>query len=439
MLSMYEIIKKKRDGYVLTAEEIEFVIKGYTSGTIPDYQMSALLMAMFIRGLNKEESHVYTEALLHSGELVDLSEIPGVKVDKHSTGGVGDKVSIVLAPIVAAAGVPVPMISGRGLGHTGGTLDKLESIPQFRVNLEIDEFKSILKSVGACLIGQTETIVPADKKIYALRDVTATIESIPLITGSIMSKKIAEGINALVLDIKTGSGAFMREYDQARELARQLILTGERFGVHTLAYLTNMDQPLGRAVGNWLEIMECMDVLNGGGPHDLIDITITLAGAMIFLGQKAPSIEEGKQKAKELLSSGAAREKFLEIVKAQNGDAYFLLQPETYPQPKYSQDVLADQDGFVKRIDALEVGLTAVSLGAGRQKSDDQIDPKAGIVIHKKAGEEVQKGQPVMTVFTDRKAVLESAVRRLQQAVTYQATKPEPEPLIFEFLDKDSF
>ncbi len=439
MLSMYEIIKKKRDGQALSATEIEFVVQGYTKGNIPDYQMAALLMAMFIRGMNDQESHVYTDALLHSGEVLDLSDVPGIKVDKHSTGGVGDKVSIVLAPIVAAAGVPVPMISGRGLGHTGGTLDKLESIPQFRVNLEIDEFRQILKKVGVCLIGQTETIVPADKKIYALRDVTATIESIPLITGSIMSKKIAEGINALVLDIKTGSGAFMREYDQAKELAKQLILTGERFGIKTVAYLTNMDQPLGKAVGNWLEIMECMDVLNGGGPQDLIEITLTLAGAMIFLGQKAASIEEGKNKAQEVLRSGAAREKFLEIVKAQNGDPFFLLQPESYPQPKYRQEVPATETGFVKRIDALEVGLTAVLLGAGRQKAEDQIDPKAGIVIHKKAGAAVKVGEPVMTIFTDQQNVLQPAVERLQQAVTYTASKPELEPLIFEFLDKSSF
>ena len=439
MLSMYEIIRKKRDGFDLTAEEIEFVVQGYTKGTIPDYQMSALLMAIFLRGMNEAESHVYTDALLHSGEVIDLSEIAGIKVDKHSTGGVGDKVSIALAPIVAAAGVPVPMISGRGLGHTGGTLDKLESIPQFRVNLEIDEFKSILKQVGACLIGQTQTVVPADKKIYALRDVTATIESIPLITGSIMSKKIAEGINALVLDIKTGSGAFMRNYDQAKELARQLINTGERFGIKTLAYLTNMDQPLGRAVGNWLEIMECMDVLNGKGPRDLIEITVTLAGTMIFLGQKSESIEQGKSLARELLASGAAREKFLEIVKAQNGDPYFLLQPESYPKPKYAQEVVAEQDGFIKRIDALEVGLTAVMLGAGRQKAEDQIDPKAGILIHKKAGEAVKKGQPIMTIFTDLKNALQPAGERLQKAVSYAEEAVRGEPLIFEFLDKNSF
>lgn len=439
MLNMYEIIKKKRDAQALTAEEIEFAVNGYTTGRVPDYQMSALLMAMFIRGLNEEESHVYTEALLNSGERIDLSAIPGIKVDKHSTGGVGDKVSIVLAPLVAAAGVPVPMISGRGLGHTGGTLDKLESIPQFRVNLEIDEFKIIIKKVGACLIGQTQTIVPADKKIYALRDVTATIESIPLITGSIMSKKIAEGINALVLDIKTGSGAFMREYDRARELARQLIQTGERFGIKTVAYLTNMDQPLGQTVGNWLEVMECMDVLNGAGPQDLIDITVTLAGAMIFLGKKAETIEQGKQLARELLQSGAAREKFIEIVKAQNGDPYFLLQPDSYPQAKYQAKVLAEKDGYIQRIDALETGLSAVMLGAGRQKAEDQIDPKAGIVIYKKAGQQVKKDEPIMTVYSDKESVIKPTVQRLQKAVSYADEKPRAEPLIFEFLDKDSF
>ncbi len=439
MYSMYEIIKKKRDQHILTEDEIEFVVQGYTKGTIPDYQMAALLMAIFLRGMNAEESHIYTNALLHSGETIDLSDIEGIKVDKHSTGGVGDKVSIVLAPIVAAAGVPVPMISGRGLGHTGGTLDKLESIPQFRVNLDINEFKSILKQIGVCLIGQTETLVPADKKIYALRDVTATIESIPLITGSIMSKKIAEGINALVLDIKTGSGAFMQKYEQAKELAKQLITTGERFGIRTVAYMTNMDQPLGKAIGNWLEIMECMDVLNGGGPKDLIELTLTLAGAMIYLGEKAHSIEQGKEIAQQMLDSGKAKEKFLEIVKAQNGDPVFLLQPETYPQPKYAMEVKATEKGFIKRIDALEVGLTAVMLGAGRQKAEDQIDPKAGILIHKKAGEWADPNSPIMTIYTDKKEILEPAVQRLQAAVSYSSSEPDTEPLIFEFLNKDSF
>ncbi len=435
MLNMYEIIRKKRDGQVLSEPEIYFVIEQYTTGNIPDYQMSALLMAMFLRGMNDDESHIYTDAMLHSGKVIDLADVPGVKVDKHSTGGVGDKVSIILAPIVAAAGVPVPMISGRGLGHTGGTLDKLESIPGFRVNLSIPEFKEILARVGACLIGQTDELVPADKKIYALRDVTATIESIPLICGSIMSKKIAEGIDALVLDIKTGNGAFMKAYDDAKELARQLIKTGERFGKKTVAYLTNMNQPLGHAVGNWLEMRECLDALQGHGPEDLMEVTLTLAGAMIHLGKMADSFEQGRSLAEELLASGAAWEKFLEIVRAQNGDPHYLFHPDKYPQARYSAEVKASRAGYLKEVNALEVGLTAVLLGAGRQKSDDRIDPKAGIMVHKKAPQKVHSGETLMTIYTDDEAVLEEARKRLEKAVTYSDQPPEAEPLIFEFLD----
>ncbi|NOX88323.1 MAG: thymidine phosphorylase [Calditrichaeota bacterium] len=435
MLSMYEIIRKKRDGLRLTEEEIRFVIKGYTKGRVPDYQMASLLMAMFIRGLDENESRVYTDAMLNSGQIIDLSDIPGIKVDKHSTGGVGDKVSIILAPIVAAAGVPVPMISGRGLGHTGGTLDKLESIPGFRVNLTIPEFKERLQKVGACLIGQTEEIVPADKKIYALRDVTATIESIPLICGSIMSKKIAEGIDALVLDIKTGSGAFMKEYEQSKELARQLIGIGEQFNKRTMAYITNMNQPLGNAVGNWLEIKECLDTLNGNGAEDLVEVTLTLAGTMIFLGEKADGIEDGIDKAREILRSGAAMDKFLEIVVAQNGDTHFLFHPDQYPKARYETEVKASTAGYLKQIDALKVGLAAVLLGAGRTRSEDEIDPKAGIIIHKKAPQKVEKDEVIMTLYTDNKQIIPEALKRLQDAIDYSETQPIPESLIFEFLD----
>ncbi len=437
MLSMYEIIRKKRDGLKLTDEEIRFFIQGYVKNEIPDYQMAALLMAMFLRGLDENESNSYTEAMLHSGKVIDLSDIPGIKVDKHSTGGVGDKVSIILAPIVAAAGVPVPMISGRGLGHTGGTLDKLESIPHFRVNMTIPEFKERLQTVGACLIGQTDEIVPADKKIYALRDVTATVESIPLICGSIMSKKIAEGIDALVLDIKTGSGAFMKEYDQSKELARQLIQIGERFGKKTIAYITNMNQPLGEAVGNWLEIKECLDAMQGNGPQDLLEVTLTLAGAMIYLGGKVKTIDDGIGLAKQILDSGAAMEKFLEIVVAHNGDPHFLFHPDQYPKNRFEVQVKARQDGYLANVDAFQVGLTAVILGAGRRKADDDIDPKAGIMVHKKAPQKVAKGDVVMTFYTDNEAILKEAEDRLQKAITYSQTEPPAEKMILEFLDKD--
>ncbi len=437
MLSMYEIIRKKRDGQRLSDEEIRFFIQGYVKNEIPDYQMAALLMAMFLRGLDADESNSYTEAMLHSGRVIDLSDISGIKVDKHSTGGVGDKVSIILAPIVAAAGVPVPMISGRGLGHTGGTLDKLESIPNFRVNMTVPEFKERLQKVGACLIGQTDEIVPADKKIYALRDVTATVESIPLICGSIMSKKIAEGIDALVLDIKTGSGAFMKEYDQSKELARQLIQIGERFGKKTIAYITNMNQPLGRAVGNWLEIKECLEAMQGKGPQDLLEVTLTLSGAMIYLGGKVETIEDGIGLAKQILDSGAAMEKFLEIVVSHNGDPHFLFHPDQYPKSRFEVQVKAEQDGYLAKVDAFQVGLTAVILGAGRRKAEDDIDPKAGIMVHKKAPQKVSKGDVIMTFYTDKESVLQEAQERLQQAVSYSQSEPQAEKMILEYLDKD--
>ncbi len=437
-MTAYEIISKKRDGFELNAEEISFMINGYAEGQIPDYQMSAWLMAVFLRGMNAQETMAVTKNMLYSGEVVNLEKIPGLKVDKHSTGGVGDKVSIILAPVVAAAGVPVPMISGRGLGHTGGTLDKLESIPGFRVDYSIAEYTDKISRLGTCLIGQTPDICPADKKMYALRDVTATIQSIPLITGSIMSKKLAEGIDALVLDVKTGRGAFMQNYEDSVALAKQLISVGEQFGKPTAAYITNMDEPLGNTVGNWLEIVECIDGLQGKGPEDLMEVTHQLCGAMIYLGKKAETIEEGIRISKEMISSGKAWQKFLEIVAEQNGDVDMVQHPQKYPQAQFSAEVKAKQNGYVKSIHSLEVGLTAVTLGAGRQKADDIIDPKAGIVLHKKAGSSVKEGEILMTVYTDKEEVLTSAVERLGRAVTYTGRQPHVQPLILEFLDKNS-
>ncbi len=437
-MTAYEIISKKRDGFELSEEEIEYMVLGFARGEIPDYQMSALLMAVFLRGMNQQETMALTKTMLHSGRIVDLSHIPGVKVDKHSTGGVGDKVSIILAPIVVAAGVPVPMISGRGLGHTGGTLDKLESIPGFRVNYSIQEYAEKIKKIGTCLIGQTPDIVPADKKMYALRDVTATIQSIPLITGSIMSKKLAEGIDALVLDVKTGKGAFMQKYEDSVALAKQLIATGERFGKPTVAFITDMNEPLGRAVGNWNEIEECIFALQGDGPDDLMEVTHTLCGAMIHLGKKADSIDEGKEISKEMIRSGKAWQKFLEIVAEQEGDVDMVKNPQNYPKSKFSVQVKATRDGYIAGIDALEVGLTAVILGAGRTKSDDAIDPKAGITVHKKGGDQVAKGETLMSVYTDKQEVLEEAQERLGQAVSYADQPVAPRRLIYEYLDKNS-
>ena len=437
-MTAYEIISKKRDGFELNEDEISFMVNGYAEGRIPDYQMSAWLMAVFLRGMNAQETMAVTKNMLYSGEVVNLDAVPGLKVDKHSTGGVGDKVSIILAPVVAAAGVPVPMISGRGLGHTGGTLDKLESIPGFRVDYSIKEYSDKIARLGTCLIGQTPDICPADKKMYALRDVTATIQSIPLITGSIMSKKLAEGIDALVLDVKTGRGAFMQNYDDSVALAKQLISVGEQFGKPTAAYITNMDEPLGRTVGNWLEIVECIDGLQGNGPDDLMEVTHQLCGAMIYLGKKARTIEEGVQISKDMISTGKAWQKFLDIVAEQNGDVHMVQHPQNYPRAKFSAEVTAKHNGYVKSIHSLEVGLTAVTLGAGRQKADDLIDPKAGIILQKKAGSSVKEGELLMTVYTDKEDVLTAAVERLGNAVTYTGRKPGVQPLILEFLDKNS-
>ena len=437
-MTVYELISKKRDGLELTDEEIAFIIDGFTKGNLPDYQMASFLMATYFQSMNDRETMALTRSMLESGETVDLSEIPGIKVDKHSTGGVGDKVSIVLAPIVAAAGVPVPMISGRGLGHTGGTLDKLESIPGFRVDYSIAEYKEKIAKIGVCLIGQTPTLVPADKKMYALRDVTATIQAIPLITGSIMSKKLAEGIDALVLDVKTGKGAFMQSYENSVKLSKKLIAVGEQFGKPTIAYITNMNQPLGNKIGNWLEIEECIDALHGKGPADLMEITHQLSGTMIYLGGKADSIEQGVNVSEEIIESGNAYKKFLEIVKEQNGDVSYIESPEKYKKAKFSSEIKAEQSGYIQSINSLEIGLTAVALGAGRQKSDDIIDPEAGIILHKKSGEMVSSGEALLSIYTNKQDIFQTTEKRLKQAIQIGIEASKAEALIFERLDKNS-
>jgi pyrimidine-nucleoside phosphorylase len=434
-MTTYEIISKKRDGNSLSPDEINHFIDGYTHGDIPDYQMSALLMAIYLNGMNDSESQSLMEAYLHSGQTINLDQIPGKKVDKHSTGGVGDKVSIILAPIVAAAGVNVPMISGRGLGHSGGTLDKLESIPGFRVDYSIDEFKEKLGKIGACLIGQTSELAPADKKIYALRDVTATVQSIPLICASIMSKKIAEGIDALVLDVKTGTGAFMSEYSQAIKLAKSLIRIGEDAGKKTIAYITNMNNPLGNTIGNWLEIRECIDCLHGEGPGDLMEVTFQLAGAMIYLGGKSESVDTGIEMSKKLIISGNAWEKFLEIVKSQEGEIKVLTNPEIYPESVYQKNYVSTQTGWIESIDALEVGSTAVTLGAGRFKSDDKIDPKAGIRFHFKVGDKVEKDAILFTVYTEKREIIEDSINRIVKTVKLNPDPVSPSKMILEYLD----
>jgi pyrimidine-nucleoside phosphorylase len=435
-MNAYEIISKKRDGKQLTSEEIRYFINGYTTDVIPDYQMSALLMAIFLNGMNTVESNALMKSYLHSGEIVNLNHIPGLKVDKHSTGGVGDKVSIVLAPIVAAAGIYVPMISGRGLGHSGGTLDKLEAIPGFRVDYAIDEFKQIVAQTGACLIGQTSELAPADKKIYALRDVTATVQSIPLICASIMSKKIAEGIDALVFDVKTGSGAFMSEYKQALDLAKSLIHMSKEADKEAIAFITDMNHPLGYTVGNWLEIEECIECLQGKGPDDLMEVTHQLAGAMIYLGGKAASIELGIEQSKHIISEGKAWEKFLAIVKSQNGNTDFLINPNKYPKSKFQLDYSSRQTGWIKSIDAFVVGTLSVRLGAGRLKADDKIDFKSGIRFRVKVGNKIDKGSCLFKIYTDKEEVMEEAAKQLSEVVKISPIPVQSPKMILDYIDK---
>lgn len=430
-----ELIRKKRNGGKLSRGEMEFLIKGYLDGTVAEYQMSAFLMAVYFRKMDFEETTAFTDVMLRSGVVVDLSSIPGIKVDKHSTGGVGDKVSLILAPMVAACGVPVPMISGRGLGHTGGTLDKLESIPGFRTNLSLEEYKAVIAEVGVVMIGQTADIAPADKKLYALRDVTGTVESIPLIAGSIMSKKLAEGIDALVLDVKTGRGAFMQSEEEAIDLAKVLIAVGKQFGKTTIGFLTDMSQPLGFAVGNWLEVVECIDCMHGADVSDLMEVTYALGGAMVMLAGKAKTVDEGISLCRTSIETGSAWKKFIHLVRRQGGDVSFLENTGTYPRSTCTLEVKSFSAGYIGAIDALETGYVGIMLGAGRMKVDDVIDPKAGIVFTKKVGDSVTAGEVIAVLHTDRKEMLEPAALRLQRAIRVATTPSAKLPLIRSFID----
>ena len=372
--------------------------------------------------------------MLFSGEIVDLSEIEGVKIDKHSTGGVGDKTSLILAPIVAAAGVKVPMISGRGLGHTGGTLDKLEAITGFRTDLNLSKYKSVIKKCGAVLIGQTKNIAPADRLIYSLRDVTATVESIPFITASIMSKKLAEGIDGLVLDVKTGTGAFMKEIEDSRELAKSLMKAAHAFDKKVIAFITDMNQPLGNYIGNWLEVYESIKVLQGEQVYDLNEVTFNLSGAMIYLGGKAESINEGIEISKELVKNGKAFNKFLEIVKLQSGDINLLKHPEKYQKSKYSEKIYADKTGYLKSIDNYEIGMAALELGAGRLTKEDKIDPKAGIIFNPKIGDKLNKGDLIAEIFTDKKRMIGDVKSKINSALVFSDKKVLKMKLIKEII-----
>ena len=431
----YEIIHAKRDGKAIPAAEIAALVDGFTRGEVPDYQMAAFCMAVFFRGMDDAEVRALTEAMLRSGDVVDLSDVPGAKVDKHSTGGVGDKVSLALAPLAAACGVKVPMISGRGLGHTGGTLDKLEAIPGFRVDLPVDRFRALVREVGACLVGQTERLAPADRKLYALRDVTATVESIPLIAASIMSKKLAEGIDALVLDVKVGSGAFMKRPDDARALARTLAAIGRGMGKKVSALLTAMDQPLGRAVGNALEVVETVELLRGGGPPDLREVTVELTAEMLVLGGAARGRDAARARVAAAIADGRGLAKLEEIVAAQGGDPAAIRDPARLPRAPRTYDVPSGAAGFVGAIDAEAIGLAAVALGAGRARVEDRVDPAVGVVVHKKLGDPVERGEPLCTVHEgDRSEARDRVGARLAAAWRMGPTAPPAAPLVLERL-----
>lgn len=401
-MRMVDIIEKKRDGYELTTEEIQFFIEGYSSGVIPDYQASALLMAIFFQDMSDRERADLTMAMVHSGDTVDLSSIDGIKVDKHSTGGVGDTTTLILAPLVAAVGVPVAKMSGRGLGHTGGTIDKLESIAGFHVEISNEQFIDLVNKNKIAVIGQSENLTPADKKLYALRDVTGTVNSIPLIASSIMSKKIAAGADAIVLDVKTGAGAFMKTEEAALELARAMVKIGNHIGRQTIAVISDMSQPLGYAIGNALEVKEAIDTLKGEGPRDLTELVLTLGSHMVVLGKKAASVEKAREMLVQAIESGAALSKLKTFLSAQGGDASVVDEPERLPQASYQMEVGAKEDGIVSTIKADAIGKAAALLGAGRATKDDKIDLAAGLVLHKKVGDPVKKGEAIVTIHTNR-------------------------------------
>jgi pyrimidine-nucleoside phosphorylase len=419
-----DLIRKKRDGGALSAAEIGYLVEGCTGGSIPDYQMAAWLMAVVLRGMTREETAALTQAMLHSGEVLDLSFLPAKKVDKHSTGGVGDKTSLVLAPLVAAGGLFVPMISGRGLGHTGGTLDKLESIPGFRVGLTVPEFHRVLKACGCCMIGQTEKVAPADRKLYALRDVTGTVESPYLICASIMSKKLAEGTDALVLDVKTGSGAFMKKEEDAVFLAELMVETGERMGKQMVALITDMNQPLGCMVGNALEVRECIDVLHGGGPEDLRDLCHDLAAWMFFLGGAAKTVADGKRLSEKIIDSGQAFERFRHMVELQGGDISAIDDPTRLPSADHRVDVLSPQGGYVTAIACEQVGTACVILGGGRERKEDSVDPAVGVEVHKKIGDKVSAAEPLCTIHCHSDAQAARAKTLLEESYQIAAAPP---------------
>ncbi len=432
MLTAYEIIRKKRDGGSLSPGEIELVVREYTSGKIPEYQISSFFMSVFFRGMSDEETLSLTQSMMQTGIVVDLSDIPGCKADKHSTGGVGDKISLMLGPLAAACGARVPMISGRGLGHTGGTVDKLESIHGFRTRLSIEEYKRILREVGIVMSAQSDDLVPADRKMYALRDVTATVESIPLITASIMSKKLAEGIDSLVLDVKVGNGAFMKSLDEARELANKMVRVGRSYGKKVTAYLTDMNQPLGREIGNWNEVVESVKVLRGeSDAGDLVHLSTVLTAEMISLcsGEALSTAEAMVRKA---IESGAGYEKFLDMVRAQNGDVAAIKNPSQYRSAKVSLDVKSNESGFVTSMDTFKIGMASVKLGAGRLKLHDKIDPTAGISLLKKIGDNVSAGEEIAIIHASDRDRAADAAKDILSSYNLGTDRPSAPQLVRE-------
>jgi len=435
----YEVIHRKRDGRPVPPEAIAALVTGYAEGGVPDYQMAAFCMAVFFRGMSEPELQALTGAMLHSGDVLDLSDIPGPKIDKHSTGGVGDKTSLALAPLVAACGVKVPMVSGRGLGHTGGTLDKLEAIPGFRIHLPVERFRELVSSVGACLVGQTDRIAPADRKLYALRDLTATVESIPLIAASIMSKKLAEGIDGLVLDVKVGSGAFMKRLPEATALARTLVGIGRGMGKEVVALVTDMDQPLGRAVGNALEVKEIVHLLQGGGPPDLRELTVLLGAEMLLLGEVAGTLAEARGLIEQAIADGRGFRKLCEIVEAQGGDPRVLGDPDRLPRATRVVEVASPVTGVVEAIDAEAVGLAAMALGAGRSRVEDAVDPAAGLEVWKKVGDRVEAGESLAAMHLGARPLEspEAVAARLKGAWRIGAGPASPGRLVLERIEEE--
>ncbi|WP_404452906.1 pyrimidine-nucleoside phosphorylase [Virgibacillus necropolis] len=432
-MRMYDLIEKKRDGKDLTKEEIQYFIDGYTNDEIPDYQVSALLMAIYFQDMSEDERAMLTSSMVNSGDTIDLSNIAGIKVDKHSTGGVGDTTTLILAPLVASLGVPVAKMSGRGLGHTGGTIDKLESVPGFHVEITSDEFIDLVNKNKVAVIGQTGNLTPADKKLYSLRDVTATVNSIPLIASSIMSKKIASGADAIVLDVKTGAGAFMKDFDDAKNLAEAMVSIGNRVGRNTMAVISDMSQPLGNAIGNALEVKEAIETLKGKGPKDLTDLCLTLGSQMVLLAEKAETLEEARLMLEENIANGKAFEQFKTFLAAQGGDASVADDPDLLPQAEYKLELPAKTSGTISEIVANDIGTAAMMLGAGRATKESEIDLAVGLILHKKVGDSVKEGESLLTIHAND-SDLDSVKEKLYQSITIATDSVKAPSLIYDVI-----